>query len=106
MSSTARGPTASVRALAHLRRLFLDRSLARLCPYGTRAQAANARVSVRRSKRARGISTTSSDEGDVEKTVTGQSCCRTKARVSEKVGADLAYQAAWRTGRDWPWSAA
>ena len=37
---------------------------------------------------------TSSEDGDVEKTVTGQSCWRTKARVSEKVGADLAYQAA------------
>ena len=34
------------------------------------------------------------DDGEVEKTVTGQSCCRTKARVSEKVGALFAYQAA------------
>ena len=63
------------------------------------AQAANARVPVRRSKRARGISTTSSDDGEVEKTAMGQRSWRTKARVSEKVGAVLAYQAAWRTGR-------
>ena len=57
-------------------------------------QAANARVSVRRSKRARGISTTSSDDGDVEKTVMGQRRWRTNASVSEKVGTVLAYQAA------------
>ena len=60
----------------------------------TGAQAANARVSVRRSKRTRGISTTSLDDGEVEKTVTGQRSWRTKASVSEKVGAVFAYQAA------------
>lgn len=50
--------------------------------------------------RARGISTSSSGESDVEKTVTGQSCRRTKARVSEKVGVALVYQAACRIGTE------
>jgi hypothetical protein len=36
----------------------------------------------------------SDDDDDVEKAVTGQRRCRTKARVSEKVGALFAYQAA------------
>jgi hypothetical protein len=45
---------------------------------------------------------TSSEDGDVEKTVTGQRIWRTKASVSEKVGAAFVYQAACRTGSGWP----
>jgi len=41
------------------------------------------------------------DGGDVEETVTGQRNWRTKARVSKKVGAVFAHQAARRTGRGW-----
>ena len=57
-------------------------SLSRLYPY----QAANASVSVRRSSSALGIITTSPLTPDIQEMLTGQSCCRTKASVSEKVG--------------------
>ena len=62
-------------------------------------QAAKAKESVRRSKRARGITMRSSRSVECEETGVGQQRRRTKARVSEKVGAGLAYQVAWRSGR-------
>jgi hypothetical protein len=49
---------------------FLAILFARLCPY----YATKASVSVKRSNRARGISTISDFAGDMPKRVTGQSC--------------------------------
>ena len=66
--------------------LFL---FARLYPY----YAAKASVSVSRSNNARGISTISGCAGDIQESVTGQSCLRTNASVSANVGRVLVYQA-------------
>src|SRR6266540_4977286 len=49
-------------------------------------QAAYASVSVRRSNSALGIITTSPLAPDIQEMLTGQSCCRTSASVSENVG--------------------
>src|SRR6266508_5160286 len=61
---------------------FWDRLSVRLYPN----QAAYASVSVRRSNSALGIITTSPLAPDIQEMLTGQSCCRTSASVSENVG--------------------
>ena len=52
-------------------------------------QAAVQSASARRSTRARGTSTLSSFAGEVQKSVCPQSCRRTRAKASRKVGKDL-----------------
>jgi hypothetical protein len=60
-------------ALAFLLRQSPTLQLSSALSISTGGQAAKAKVSVRRSKRARGISMTSSDDDEVEKTVTRDS---------------------------------
>src|SRR5260370_25167790 len=69
--------------------LGADAFSARLYPY----YAAKASVSVSRSNNARGICTISGCAGDIQESVTGQSCLRTNASGSANVGRASGYQA-------------
>jgi hypothetical protein len=76
------GHAIDVVAMVGVRGKLIATTSVRLCPY----QAAYASVSVRRSNSALGIITTSSLAPDIQEMLTGQSCCRTNAKVSENVG--------------------